>query len=127
MLKTKKDQAGLEEQPFAIIHELKVLHDSYFFGDFPRKTFHTTTKTILIVLQARCVCWGALVLAMDLAAWRTAVEADWRVLEVAPKELTAEKEAPIVLGEMRDRKVRMSLQYQYSIYFFSDTLDNRNT
>ncbi|CAK9100888.1 unnamed protein product [Durusdinium trenchii] len=29
---------------------------------------------------------------MDLAAWRTAVEADWRVLEVAPKELTAEKE-----------------------------------
>eukprot|EP00913_Durusdinium_trenchii_P018865 g17727.t1 len=45
---------------------------------------------------------------MDLAAWRTAVEADWRVLEVAPKELTAEKEAPIVLGEMRDRKARAS-------------------
>ena len=31
--------------------------------------------------------------AMDLAAWRAAVECDWRVLDVAPKELCAEHEA----------------------------------
>ena len=30
---------------------------------------------------------------MDLAAWRAAVDCDWRVLDVAPKELCAEHEA----------------------------------
>ena len=30
---------------------------------------------------------------MDLAAWRDAVDCDWRVLDVAPKELCAEHEA----------------------------------
>ena len=36
-------------------------------------------------------------MTMDLARWRVAVEADWRVLEAAPKELRAEKEAPVGL------------------------------
>ncbi|CAE7218955.1 glpF [Symbiodinium sp. CCMP2456] len=35
---------------------------------------------------------GPAMYAMDLAAWRAAVECDWRVLDVAPKELCAEHE-----------------------------------
>ena len=30
---------------------------------------------------------------MDFAAWRVAVECDWRVLDVAPKELCSEQQA----------------------------------
>ena len=30
---------------------------------------------------------------MDFSAWRVAVDCDWRVLDVAPKELCGEHEA----------------------------------
>ena len=48
---------------------------------------------------------------MDLAAWRAAVDCDWRVLDVAPKELCAEHEALRRAGkEEQSRECGVPLQ-----------------
>ena len=50
-------------------------------------------KTIILPSGESAWKSGVSRYAMDFAAWRVAVDCDWRVLDVAPKELYAEQEA----------------------------------